>query len=111
MLCISALVTLSLSCKLIIFLMGRRMLSMVMVFSLKSKTAPISCKVCLPMIKSYKGAGAPASCSTMSGIKLIDLLADYSTKERVISSTFFVIKVPFEVPALFNVGIYEIPFS
>jgi hypothetical protein len=49
--------------------------------------------------------------STMSGTKLIDLLAEYSTKEREISPIFFVIKVPFEVPhncgtALFNVGMY-----
>ena len=34
---------------------------MEMVFSLKSKIAPISCNVCLPMIRSYKGDGAPAS--------------------------------------------------
>jgi hypothetical protein len=27
----------------------------VMVFSLKSNTAPISCEVCLPMIRSYNG--------------------------------------------------------
>ncbi len=49
-LCLSALVTLGLICKLRIFLIGRRILSMVMVFSLKSNTAPISCKVCLPII-------------------------------------------------------------
>ncbi len=47
----------------------------------------------------------------MSGTKLIDLLAEYSTKEREISPTFFVIKVPFEVPhdcgtTLFSVGMY-----
>ena len=66
------------------------------------------------MIRSYRGARAPALYSTttsMSGIKWIDLLAEYSTKERVISPTFFVIKVPFEVPhdcgtALFKVGMY-----
>ncbi len=38
---------------------------MVMVFSLKSRTAPISCKVCLPMIRLYRGLEAPASYSTM----------------------------------------------
>ena len=91
--------------------MGKKILSMVMVFSLKSNTAPISCKVCLPIIRSYRGSEAPASYSTMSGTKLIDLLAEYSTKEREISPTFLVIKVPFEVPhdcgtALFNVGMY-----
>ena len=65
----------------------------------------------LIMIRSYRGLEAPASYSTMSGTKLIDLLAEYSTKERVISPTFFVIKVPSEVPhdcgtSLFNVGTY-----
>ncbi len=40
-------VTLGLTCRLTTFLMGQRILSMVMVFSLKSRTAPISCKVCL----------------------------------------------------------------
>ena len=84
---------------------------MVMVFSLKSNTAPISCKVCLPIIRSYKGAVAPASYSTMSGVRCTDLLSEYSAKERVISSTFIVLKVPFEVPhdcgtARFKVGMY-----
>jgi hypothetical protein len=40
-------VTLGLTCRLTLFLVGQRILSMVMVFSLKSRTAPISCKVCL----------------------------------------------------------------
>ncbi len=86
---------------------------MVMVFSLKSNTAPISCNVCLPIIRSYKGAVAPASYSTMSGVKWIDLLSEYSTKERLTSPTLFVLnlKVPFEVPhdcgtARFTVGMY-----
>jgi hypothetical protein len=84
---------------------------MVMVFSLKSNTAPISCKVCLPIIRSYKGAVAPASYFTMSGVRCTDLLSEYSAKERVISPTFLVLKVPFEVPhncgtARFKVGIY-----
>ena len=84
---------------------------MVMVFSLKSSTAPISCKVCLPIMRSYIGAVAPASYSTMSGVRWTDLLSEYSTKERVISPTLFVLKVPFEVPhdcgtALFIVGMY-----
>ncbi len=42
---LSALEMLGLSCRLLIFLMGRRISSMVMVLSLKSNTAPISCKV------------------------------------------------------------------
>ena len=84
---------------------------MVMVFSLKSNTAPISCKVCFPIIRSYKGAVAPASYSTMSGVRCTDLLSEYSAKERVISPTFLVLKVPFEVPhdcgtARFKVGMY-----
>jgi len=84
---------------------------MVMVFALKSNTAPISCKVCLPIIRSYKGAVAPASYSTMSGVMCTDLLSEYSAKERVISPTFLVLKVPFEVPhdcgtARFKVGMY-----
>jgi hypothetical protein len=73
-LCLSALVTLGLSCKLTIFLIGRRILSIVMVFSLKSITAPILCKVCLPIMRSYIGAVAPASYSTMSGVRWTDLL-------------------------------------
>ncbi len=56
-LCHSALITLGLSCKLTIFLIGRRILSMVMVFSLKSNTAPILCNVCLPMIVIGHGIG------------------------------------------------------
>ena len=47
----------------------------------------------------------------MSGVKWIDLLSEYSTKERVTSPTLFVLKVPFEVPhdcgtARFIVGMY-----
>ena len=40
-------VMLGLTCRLTIFLVGQRILSMGMVFSFKSRTAPISCKVCL----------------------------------------------------------------
>jgi hypothetical protein len=40
-------------------------LSMVMVFSLKGRTAPILCKFCLPMIRLYKGALTPACYSTI----------------------------------------------
>jgi len=47
----------------------------------------------------------------MSGVRWTDLLSEYSTKERVISPTLFVLKVPSEVPhdcgtARFNVGMY-----
>jgi hypothetical protein len=49
---------------------------MVMVFSLKSRTAPISCKVCLHMIRSYKGDGAPTLYSTISGVRRTDLLVN-----------------------------------
>jgi len=84
---------------------------MVMVFSLKSNTAPISCRVCLPIIRSYKGAVAHASYSTMSGVRCTDLLSEYSAKERVISPTYLVLKVLFEVPhncgtARFKVSMY-----
>jgi hypothetical protein len=110
-LCRSALVTLGLSCKFVIFLIGRRILFIVMVFSLKSSTAPISCKVCLPIMRSYIGVVAPALYSTMSGVRWTDLLSEYSTKERVTSPTLFVLKVPFEVThncgtARFIVGMY-----
>ena len=40
-------VTRGLICRLTIFLVGQRILSMVMVFSFQSRTAPISCKVCV----------------------------------------------------------------
>ena len=84
---------------------------MVMVFSLKSSTAPISCNVCLPMMRSDKGAVAHSSYSTMLGVRWTDLLSEYSTKERVNSPTLFVLKAPFEVPhdcgtARFIVGMY-----
>jgi len=49
-------VTLGLTCRLTIFLVGQRIMSMVMFFFLKSRTAPISCKVCLSIIRWYKGA-------------------------------------------------------
>ncbi len=66
---LSALEILDLIFRLMIFLMCRRTVSMVMVFSLKSNTAPISCKVCLPMIRSYNGSGLPLEYSTISGCK------------------------------------------
>ncbi len=110
-LCLNALATLGLSCRLTIFLMGKRILSIVMVLSLKSRTAPMPCKLCLPMIRSYRGALAPGSYSTISGIRCTDLLMEYSAKEISISPTFLVRKVPLEVPhdcgaSLFVHGMY-----
>jgi hypothetical protein len=49
----SALEMLGLHCRRLMFLMGKSISSIVMVFSLKSKTATISSKVCLLMIKLY----------------------------------------------------------
>jgi hypothetical protein len=63
---------------------------MVMVFSLKSGTAPILCKVCLPMIRWYKGDGAPTLYSIISGVRHTDLIVEYSIKEMSIVPTFFV---------------------
>ncbi len=110
-LCLNALVTLGFSCKSTIFLKGRRILSIGMVFSLKSRTTPMPCKLCLPMIRLYRGALAFWSYSTISGAKCTDLLVEYSAKEILISPTFLVIKVPLEVPhdcgaALFMHGMY-----
>ncbi len=117
MLCLSALEMLGLSCRLSIFLMGKRISSMVMIFSLKSITAPKSCKVFLPMIRSYNGSVPPWGYSTISGRRCTFLLAEYSTKESLISPTFLVLKVPLEVlhdpgTVLFTMGIYLFdPFS
>ncbi len=89
---LNALVMLSSSCRLAMLLIGKRILSIVMDLSLKSRTSPMSmsCKVCLPMIRSYIGALAPVSYSTISGVRWTDLLAEYSTKEMLISPTFLV---------------------
>jgi hypothetical protein len=114
---LSALEMLGLSCWLLIFLMGKRISSMVMVLSLKSNTAPISCKVCLPMIRSYNGGGHPLEYSTMSGCRCTFFLAEYSTKEVSTSPTFLVLKVLLEVlhdsgTALLTMGVYLLdPFS
>ncbi len=45
--------------------------------SLKSNMAPISCKVCLPMIRSYNSGGPPSGYSTISGCRCTFLLAEY----------------------------------
>jgi hypothetical protein len=90
---------------------------MVIVLSLKSNTAPISCKVCLPMIRSYSGGGSPLEYSKMSGRRCTFLLAEYLTKESSTSPTFVVLKVPLEVlndsrTALLTMGMYLLnPFS
>ncbi len=63
---------------------------MVMVFSVESRTAPILCKVFLPMVRLYNGDGAPTSYSTILGVRRTDLLAEYSIKEMSIVPTFFV---------------------
>jgi hypothetical protein len=116
-LCLSALKMLGLSCRLLIFLRGRRISSMVMVFSLKSNTVPISCKVCLPMIRSHSGGGPPLEYSTISRRRCNFLLAEYSTKESSTSPTILVLKVPLEVlhdsgTALLTTGMYLLdPFS
>ncbi len=95
---VSALEMLGLSCWLLIFLMGRRISSMVMVFSLKSNMASISRKVCLPMIRSYNGGGPPLEyLTTISGHRCTFLLAKYSTKESSTSPTFLVLKVLLKV--------------
>ncbi len=71
----------------------------------------MSCKLYLPMIRSYRGSLAPGSYSTISGVRCTDLLMEYSAKEMSISPTFLVWKVPLEVPhdcgaALFVYGMY-----
>jgi hypothetical protein len=114
---LSALEMLGLSCRLLILLMGKRISSMAMVLSLKSNTAPISCKVCLPMIRSYNGGGPSLEYSNISGRRCTFLLAEYSTNESSTSPTFLVLKVPLEVlqdsgTALLTMGMYLLdPFS
>ena len=68
---LSALEMLGLSCRLWMFLMGKRISLIVMVFSLKSST----------VIRSYKGSVPPWGYSTVSGHRCTLLLAEYSTKE------------------------------
>ena len=67
-LCYSALVMLGFSCSLLIFLMGKRILPMVIV-SLKYNTTLKSCNVCLPKIKLYNGSVPLQAYSTISGFK------------------------------------------
>ncbi len=70
------------------------------VFFLKSRTAPISCKVCLPMIRSYKGDGAPTSYSIISGVRRTNLLVEYSIKEMSIVPTFLFERCHLKCPTI-----------
>jgi hypothetical protein len=114
---LSALEMLGLSCRLLMFLMGRRISSMVMVLSFKSNMAPISCKVYLPMIRLYNSGSPPLGYFTISRCRCIFLLAEHSTKESSTSPTFLVLKVPLEVlhdsgTALLTTGMQLLdPFS
>ncbi len=63
------------------------------------------------MIRLHKGDGAPILYSTISGVSITDLLAEYSIKEMSIILTVFVQKVLLEVPhdcgtVLFTLGMY-----
>jgi hypothetical protein len=95
---LSALVILGLSCRLAMFLMGKRILSVVVVFSWKSNFTPRLCILCLPTVRSYIGVWSPRLYSTMSGRRRTFLLAEYSTEEISMSPTLSVMKVPLEVP-------------
>ncbi len=108
---LSALEMLGLSCRLSMFLMGKRISLIVVVFSLKSSTVLRSCKVCLPIIRSYNSGMSPQRCSIMSGHRHTLLLSEYSTNESSTSPTFLVLKVPLEVlhdsgTALITTGMY-----
>ncbi len=88
-LCLSALVMLGLSCRLMMFLMGKRILSICVVFSLKSNFTPKPCIVCLPKLRSYIGAWSPRLYSTMSSSRRTFFLAEYS-KKKVFNVTHLV---------------------
>ncbi len=89
---------LGLSCRLAIFLMGKRILSIVIVLSWKSNFTPRSCILCLPIMRSCIGAWSPGLYPTMSGWRQTFLLAEYSTKKISMSPILSVTKVPLEVP-------------
>ncbi len=95
---LSALVILDLSCRLAMFLMGKRISSIVIVLFWKSNSTPRLCMVCLPIMRSYIGAWSPGLYSIMSSWRRTFLLAEYSTKEISMSPTLSVMKVPLEVP-------------
>ncbi len=95
---------------------GKRISSMVMVLSLKSNTAPISCKVCLPMIRLYNSSGPPLEYLKISRHRCTFLFAEYLTKESSTSPTLLVLKVPLQVlhdsgTALLTMGMLLDPFS
>ncbi len=76
----SALEMLDLSCRLLMFLMGKRMSSMVMVLSFKSNTAPISCKVVVGQLYfiQYKGIfGTPNKVQCYACEEVIPLRLDF----------------------------------
>jgi hypothetical protein len=85
--CLSTLEMLGLSCRLLMFLICKSTLSIVMVFSLKSSTAPKSCKVCLPIITSYNGSMPTRGYLTISGHRCTLLLAEYSTHKGELNIT------------------------
>jgi hypothetical protein len=99
-LCLNALVTLGLSCRLTIFLMGKRILSMVVVLSLKSRTVPMSCRLCLPVIRSYRGLLAPGSYSTISGVRCTDLLMEYSARRCQFHPPFWFERCHWKCPTI-----------
>ena len=80
-------VTLGLTCRLTISLVGQRILTMVMVFSLKSRTAPISYKVCLSINQVVQRCLSSLR-TPMSGVSFTDLLAEYSVQDVSITPTF-----------------------
>ena len=94
---ISSWVTLGLICRLTIFLVGQRILFMVMVFSLKSRTLPISCKVCLSINQVVQRCLRSYFVLHMSGVSFTDLLAEYSIRMCQLHPPFC-LKGAFEVP-------------
>ncbi len=64
-----ALEMLGFSCRLLIFLMDKRISSMAIAFSLKSNNTHRLCKVCLPRNKSYNGSAPLWAYSTISGFR------------------------------------------
>ena len=90
-------VTLGVICRLTIFLVGQRILFMVMVFSLKSTTLPISCKVCLSINQVVQRCLHSYFVLYMSGVSFTDLLAKYSIRMCQLHPPFCLKGAP-EVP-------------
>ncbi len=80
------------------FLMGKRISSIVIVFSWMSNFTPRLCIACLPIMRSYIGAWSPRPYSTMSSWRRTLLLTKYSTQKISMLPTLSVMKVPLEVP-------------